>query len=162
MISKICKFSAFSLEFQKFFSITRTIFSHSRSEQFWQQNTIVQWFNQSNVTFMVPELTGQFIRCNNQFWIPRVKSISSLIQLIDFRYNQSHSRIKFWTLQNGKFVIGSSELLKITRLLFCVLASLRSSGLPANFIRLLFSVLASLRSSGWLLDYFLSTVYVFC
>ena len=30
-----CKFSAFSLEFQKFFSITRTIFSHSRSEQFW-------------------------------------------------------------------------------------------------------------------------------
>ena len=35
-----CKFLAFSLEFQKFFSITRTIFSHSRSEQFWQQNTI--------------------------------------------------------------------------------------------------------------------------
>ena len=37
---KFCKFSAFSLEFQKFFSITRTIFSHSRSEQFWKQNTI--------------------------------------------------------------------------------------------------------------------------
>ena len=34
-----CKLSAFSLEFQKFFSITRTIFSHSRSEQFWKQNT---------------------------------------------------------------------------------------------------------------------------
>ena len=32
---KSCKFSAFSLEFQKNFSITRTIFSHSRSEQFW-------------------------------------------------------------------------------------------------------------------------------
>ena len=31
---KFCKFSAFSLEFQTFFSITRTIFSHSRSEQF--------------------------------------------------------------------------------------------------------------------------------
>ena len=31
---KVCKFSAFSLEFQKFFSITRTIFSHSKSEQF--------------------------------------------------------------------------------------------------------------------------------
>ena len=30
---------AFSLEFQKFFSITRTIFSHSRSEKFWYQNT---------------------------------------------------------------------------------------------------------------------------
>ena len=26
-------------KFQKFFSITKTIFSHSRSEQFWQQNT---------------------------------------------------------------------------------------------------------------------------
>ena len=32
---KVCKFSAFSLEFQKIFSITRTIFSNSeRSEQF--------------------------------------------------------------------------------------------------------------------------------
>ena len=29
---KFCKFSAFSLEFQIFFSITGTIFSHSRSE----------------------------------------------------------------------------------------------------------------------------------
>ena len=35
-----CKFSAFSLKFQICFSITRTIFSHSSSEQFWQQNTI--------------------------------------------------------------------------------------------------------------------------
>ena len=34
------KFSAFSLEFRKFFSLTRTIFSHSRSGQFWKQNTI--------------------------------------------------------------------------------------------------------------------------
>ena len=34
---KNCKFSSFSLEFQKFFSITRTIFSHSRSEQFMLQ-----------------------------------------------------------------------------------------------------------------------------
>ena len=32
---KFCKVSAFSLEFQKFFLITRTFFSHSRSEQFW-------------------------------------------------------------------------------------------------------------------------------
>ena len=37
---KFCKFSAFSLDFQKFFSITRTIFSLSRLEQFWKQNTI--------------------------------------------------------------------------------------------------------------------------
>ena len=39
MISKLCKFSTFSREFQKFFSITRTFFSHSRSEQFCKQNT---------------------------------------------------------------------------------------------------------------------------
>ena len=31
---------AFSLEFQKLFSITRTIFSLSKSEQFWKRNTI--------------------------------------------------------------------------------------------------------------------------
>ena len=35
-----CSSTAFSLEFQKTFSITRAIFSHSRSEQFWQLNTI--------------------------------------------------------------------------------------------------------------------------
>ena len=32
---KICKFSAFSLEFQKFFLITKNFFSHIKSEQFW-------------------------------------------------------------------------------------------------------------------------------
>ena len=37
-----CKFLDFSLEFQIFFSITITIFSHSRAEQFWQQNTNVR------------------------------------------------------------------------------------------------------------------------
>ena len=40
MITKTWKFFAFSLEFQKFFLITRTVFSQSRSEQFWKQNTI--------------------------------------------------------------------------------------------------------------------------
>ena len=44
MISKHLQISAFSLKFQKFFSITRTIFSHSRSEQFWWQNTISIFF----------------------------------------------------------------------------------------------------------------------
>ena len=34
-LQKFWKFSAFSLEFQKLFLINRTIFSHSRSEQFW-------------------------------------------------------------------------------------------------------------------------------
>ena len=42
---QFCKFSAFSLKFQKFFSITRTIFSHSRSEQFWYQNTIFRFLD---------------------------------------------------------------------------------------------------------------------
>ena len=36
---KVCKFSVFILEFQKFFSVNRTFFSHSRSEQCWKQNT---------------------------------------------------------------------------------------------------------------------------
>ena len=35
------KFLAFSPEFQKFFSINRTIFSHRRSEQFWWQNAFL-------------------------------------------------------------------------------------------------------------------------
>ena len=34
------QFSKSLLKHQKFFSITKTIFSYSRSEQFWQQNTI--------------------------------------------------------------------------------------------------------------------------
>ena len=39
------KMFAISLKFQKFFSITRTIFSRSRSEQFWWRNTkIVKLF----------------------------------------------------------------------------------------------------------------------
>ena len=49
---KVCKFSAFSFEFQKCFSITRTIFSHSRSEQFWKQNTILKQM-QKNGTFSI-------------------------------------------------------------------------------------------------------------
>ena len=41
MTQKFCKFSAFSLEFQKFFSITRTIFSHSRSEHLFNKILIL-------------------------------------------------------------------------------------------------------------------------
>jgi hypothetical protein len=37
-INFYCDLKILSLEFQKFFSITRTIFSHSRAEQFWKQN----------------------------------------------------------------------------------------------------------------------------
>ena len=39
-LQTFCNFSTLSLEFQKFFLISRTISSHSRSEQFWKQNTI--------------------------------------------------------------------------------------------------------------------------
>ena len=42
------KFLAFSLEFQKKFSITRTFFSHSESEQFWKQNTVSHYLTQKN------------------------------------------------------------------------------------------------------------------
>ena len=35
VISKFLQFLAFSLEFQKFFSITRTFYSQSKSEPFW-------------------------------------------------------------------------------------------------------------------------------
>ena len=41
MISKFLKILCLSLKFQKLFSITRTIFSHSWSEQFWWQNSIL-------------------------------------------------------------------------------------------------------------------------
>ena len=34
-----------------FFSITRTIFSHSRWEEFWKQNTIVLFLNQRFIYF---------------------------------------------------------------------------------------------------------------
>ena len=37
---KIYKFSDISFVFQKIFLITRSMISHSRSEQFWKQNTI--------------------------------------------------------------------------------------------------------------------------
>ena len=42
-LKMFCKLSAFSLEFQKFLSITRTIFSYTRSEQFWLPNTNGSW-----------------------------------------------------------------------------------------------------------------------
>ena len=44
MISKICKFLAFSLEFKKFLLTTRTFFSHSRSEQFWFKEQFLHSF----------------------------------------------------------------------------------------------------------------------
>ena len=47
---KCCRFFTFSLECQKFFSITKTFFSHRRSEQFWKQNTIFLCKNKEKVT----------------------------------------------------------------------------------------------------------------
>ena len=52
MISKICKFLAFSLEFQK------KIFDHSRSEQFWKQNTVSV---QSSFVFFFIKLSKNWI-----------------------------------------------------------------------------------------------------
>ena len=52
MISKVFKFLTFNLEFQKFFSINRTIFYHRRSEQFWEQNrseTKYHFFSKLNI-----------------------------------------------------------------------------------------------------------------
>ena len=46
---------AFSLKFQNFFSITRMFFSQSRSEQFWQQNTIPHIFWPSQKTSTLRE-----------------------------------------------------------------------------------------------------------
>jgi hypothetical protein len=64
------KFSGFSLELQKFFSITRTIFSHSRTEQFWKQNTISTnlwlhcgcWQGFFNLTSIFPSLQTPLLR----------------------------------------------------------------------------------------------------
>ena len=39
-INSSTKFEAFMLQLQKFFLITRTVFSHRGSEQFWKQHTI--------------------------------------------------------------------------------------------------------------------------
>ena len=56
---KICKVSDFSLKFQMFFSVTRTIFLTvgRRSEQFWKQNTIlttVLIFGHNSGWFSIP------------------------------------------------------------------------------------------------------------
>ena len=47
---------AFSLKFQKFFLITITIFSHTRSEQIWKQNTI-----SFSVQLLAASHTGNFV-----------------------------------------------------------------------------------------------------
>ena len=69
----ICKFSAFSLEFQNFFSITRIFFSLIRSEQFWQQNTIKSFFIpiyilQSSFSFWF-NVQSEF---ENKIWYKRI------------------------------------------------------------------------------------------
>ena len=46
-LKKVCKFSVFNLEFQKFFLIRRTIFSHRRSEQFGNKILLIWLSNRS-------------------------------------------------------------------------------------------------------------------
>ena len=48
-----CKFEAFSLESQKFFSICKTIFSHSWSGQFWKKSTISSLHVQKIIFFHI-------------------------------------------------------------------------------------------------------------
>ena len=43
-----CKFLAFSLEYQKVFTNTRTNFSHRKTKQFLKQNTIYTIFFKAN------------------------------------------------------------------------------------------------------------------
>ena len=67
-VSKILQILGLSLEFQKFFSITRTIFSHSRSEQFWWQNTIFSLpinLLSSNDTWSVTSRLVELFNCGS-------------------------------------------------------------------------------------------------
>ena len=69
-----------SLEFQIFLSIPRTIFSHSRSGQFWQQNTKsnIAWLN---VGPLYIDLTQPFIRQPKR---PKRSSNNKFVQSISF------------------------------------------------------------------------------
>ena len=62
---KFCKFSAFSLKFQNFFSITRTTFSRSRSKQFWWQNTIC-FYIKIKGKYWIDEMTSRQLWLENQ------------------------------------------------------------------------------------------------
>jgi len=76
----VCKFLAFSLEFQKFFLITKTIFSHSRSEQFWKQNTICSamqlWSLNLKLTYSFPAKQNMHYVCNSYTHIMFYKQCS--------------------------------------------------------------------------------------
>ena len=71
------------LEFQKFFSITRTIFSHSRSEQFWWQNT-------NKLIFENKTLTNIMIATNANEWNVWVEFWKNLEEIFFLR------RPDFW------------------------------------------------------------------
>ena len=70
---RFIQFSAFSLEFQKFVSNTRTIFSHSRPDYFWKQNTIPffiwQWMPDHCVKWQTTNTTT-ICECANTCWLP--------------------------------------------------------------------------------------------
>ena len=74
-----CQFSAFSLEFQTFFLITRTIFSYGRSEQFWQQNTIVLRYVDWNKIYHAYKSIVFIQFWHNYFFMFTISDISFLI-----------------------------------------------------------------------------------
>ena len=80
------KFLAFSFEFHKFLSITRTIFFYSRSEQFWQQNTIS--ICQAKINFLIKSNKEYYLAsCSSwQAWAKSFSnasfSMSSILDLI--------------------------------------------------------------------------------
>ena len=98
----------------KFFSISRTIFSHSKSEQFWKQNTFFQFFS----TFF--QLFSSPAQCVSE--LPK----KQFFLLTHFRFRQSNKgrrRMKVaitkFASQNIRFVM---RILHYVRLQFSFMA----------------------------------------
>ena len=100
------KFSAFCLEFPKFFLITRTIFSHRRSEKFCQQNTISNFpcmFLHPNYFFQLISLIWKTSR--NSF----LKNILFTILVLTFHWS---NKLFKWSQNFLKFSAFSLEFQK--------------------------------------------------
>ena len=95
---KFCKFSAFSLEFQKFFLITREFSFHKRSEQFCKKN-IFSFLKKSEKFSLSATLTAQTIP---KMVLINVGNLAfagqslRLCRLIDWKHRSSnvHERIQ--------------------------------------------------------------------
>ena len=78
---------AFSLKIQKFFSVTRTFFSHSRSEQFYKQNTILKEPKFFLETFLL------FRKCHKVIGLMARKKLQDLLQTTNYGYTKPKSLI---------------------------------------------------------------------